>query len=67
MIQDRHVPVDHELPRVDDVPNYNLISAVETDTATIIRFTRAFDTCDLDQDYYITVSIHYLMESCPTV
>ncbi|CAG0896875.1 unnamed protein product [Darwinula stevensoni] len=51
---DRHVPVDHELPRVDDVPNYNLISAVETGTATVIRFTREFDTCDLDQDYYIT-------------
>ncbi|CAG0897730.1 unnamed protein product [Darwinula stevensoni] len=51
---DRHVPVDHELPRVDDVPNYNLISAVETDTATIIRFSREFDTCDLEQDFYIT-------------
>ncbi|CAG0897729.1 unnamed protein product [Darwinula stevensoni] len=51
---DRHVPVDHELPRVDDVPNYNLISAVGTDTATIIRFTREFDTCDLEQDFYIT-------------
>ncbi|CAG0900730.1 unnamed protein product [Darwinula stevensoni] len=51
---DRHVPVDHELPRVDDVPNYNLISAVETGTATVIRFTREFDTCDLDQDYFIT-------------
>ncbi|CAG0892497.1 unnamed protein product [Darwinula stevensoni] len=51
---DRHVPVDHELPRVDDVPNYNLISAVETDTATIIRFTREFDTCDLEQDFHIT-------------
>ncbi|CAG0896502.1 unnamed protein product [Darwinula stevensoni] len=51
---DRHVPVEHELPRVDDVSNYNLISAVETNATTIIRFTREFDTCDLEQDFHIT-------------
>ncbi|CAG0902663.1 unnamed protein product, partial [Darwinula stevensoni] len=49
---DRHA-VGNELPLVDEIQDYELLFASETEEGLILRFKRLIDTCD-ENDFYIT-------------
>ena len=44
-IQDRHA-LGHRLPTIDASQDYTLLGGYENDTHTVVRFSRAWDTCD---------------------
>lgn len=54
--QDRHVSRGHVEPIVDASQDWELLRGSENDTHTVLKFRRAYDTCDRDQDIRITVS-----------
>lgn len=49
---DRHA-VGHQTPELDDSQDWTLLAASESDTSTMLTFSRSLDTCD-PQDYPIT-------------
>lgn len=55
--QDLHA-VGNSMPIEDDVSNYELISAEETQHGTTVRFSRPWNTCDDKHDFEITVGTH---------
>lgn len=62
--QDRY-STDNVEPTIDAKQDYKLLGGYETDTKTVLKFQRSYDTCDL-QDWKITVSSkcddgHYLI------
>jgi DOMON domain len=58
IFQDRHVSRGHVEPIVDASQDWELLKGSENDTHTVLKFRRAYDTCDRDQDIRITVSGH---------
>jgi len=59
IFQDRHVSRGHVEPIVDASQDWELLQGMENDTHTVLRFRRAYDTCDRDQDIRITVSFNF--------
>lgn len=56
MLQDCHGSADaNAAPIRDEIENYNLLRGEQTETKTIIEFSRLLDTCD-DNDYLLGVS-----------
>lgn len=51
---DRHA-TGQSLPLKDSHQDYTLISASDNGTHTICRFSRKIDTCDIEEDFLITV------------
>lgn len=62
MFQDYHGGVKNGAPLLDPLQNYELLSAAQNDTHTIISFQRQWDTCDSANDYVLGVS--YQHTSC---
>lgn len=56
--QDRHIPIhsNNGEPVLDPSQDYVLLSGIENDTHTILRFRRKLKTCDEKYDVSITVS-----------
>jgi hypothetical protein len=54
LLQDCHT-VGHYAPVVDSSQDWHLLSGMENNFGTVLKFTRKLDTCD-DKDTIITVS-----------
>lgn len=53
--QDCHGGGGHAAPMKDQQQNYELLTGFQNDTHTVIRFSRAWDTCDSQDDLVLTV------------
>ena len=58
--QDRYAE-DEEMPVIDDIQDWILLSGYENDSHTCITFKRAFLTCDYDYDLPITNDVTKLI------
>jgi hypothetical protein len=66
-LKDRHGPSDgNGYPPIDQLQNYNLISARSNQTHTIVRFQRQLSTCD-PNDWTITVICHCKLSQSNTI
>ncbi|KAI5711822.1 hypothetical protein M8J75_003369 [Diaphorina citri] len=51
---DCHGGGGHAAPMKDQQQNYELLTGYQNDTHTVIRFSRAWDTCDSQDDLVLT-------------
>ena len=65
LLQDRHAD-GHVTPQIDSRQDYELISLLESDGKSTMKFKRKFETCD-PEDNAVQVNVFFRMCVCVPV